>query len=342
MKHGAMLVLGLLLGFSVSWIRERRDPPSPSTVIAAGAAGETVVAAAQGRVEGHSEEIAIGASMDGVIQTLTVKEGQRVARGEILATLACDELGPAARALEAEREGAEQARIRLRRGSREEERAVARESVAGAWAMVEQARRQEERMRTLVAQGDVSRNEAELAKRDLEVAESSWKAAGYRERLTLAGPLPEELAKADAAIRGVEERLQAAIAQREKCVIHSPMQGTVTRIHLRQGEPFRILGPRAILSLADLSERRIRAEVDERYLTRLKLGQRVRMRAEGFAEPFGGKVVWMATVMGRKTARGTDPAEKADRDVLETVIAPDGAQVGLPVGLRVVAEFLGK
>jgi len=337
-----MLLFGLFLGLSVSWVWERRVATPPSIVIAAASAGETVIAAAQGRVEGQSEDIEIGASIDGVIQTLTVKEGQRVSRGEILATLACDELGPAVRALEAEREGAEQARIRLTRGSREEERAVARESVAGARAMVEQARRQDERMRTLLAQGDISRNEAEMAKRDLDVAESSWKAAVYRERLTLAGPLPEELAKADSAIRVLEERLQAAIAQRDKCVIHSPMHGTVTRIHLRQGEPFRILGPRSILTLADLSERRIRAEVDERDVTRLKLGQRVRMRAEGFAEPFGGKVVWLANVMGRKTARGTDPADKADRDVLETLIAPDGPQLSLPVGLRVVAEFLSK
>jgi len=44
--------------------------------------------------------------------------------------------------------------------------------------------------------------------------------------------------------------------------------------------------------------------------------------------------------MGRKTVISNDPAEKADRDILEVLIAPDQAAQRLPLGLRVVTEFL--
>jgi hypothetical protein len=58
-------------------------------------------------------------------------------------------------------------------------------------------------------------------------------------------------------------------------------------------------------------------------------------------EPFAGKVIWTSVVMGRKTVRGKDPAEKSDRDVLETLILPERTAARLPIGLRVVVEFLG-
>jgi hypothetical protein len=70
------------------------------------------------------------------------------------------------------------------------------------------------------------------------------------------------------------------------------------------------------------------------------VNQRVRIQVEGFREPFAGKVIWTSVVMGRKTARSTDPADKSDRDILETLIAPEPLAARLPLGLRVVVEFL--
>src|SRR5258705_5441925 len=44
--------------------------------------------------------------------------------------------------------------------------------------------------------------------------------------------------------------------------------------------------------------------------------------------------------MGRKSGVSGDPAEKADRDVLEVVIELDQPAKELPVGLRISAQFL--
>jgi hypothetical protein len=43
--------------------------------------------------------------------------------------------------------------------------------------------------------------------------------------------------------------------------------------------------------------------------------------------------------MGRKRIDSGDPSDKADRDVMETVIALD-EKPELPVGIRVIVKFL--
>ena len=340
MKSVAALALGILLGGSAVWVRGPRVNAAAPPTAAAARASSSVVAAAQGRVEGRTENIEVEASIEGVIRSLMVREGQRVAPGDIVAELACDNLESEVHALDAAHESARQARVRVVRGSRAEERAVAGQDALAAQAVVEQARRENERMQFLAAKDDVSRQSAEKAIRDLATAEAGLRSAVEKQKLVNAGPLPEEVLKADADVSAAEERLRAARAQREKCTVRAPIAGTITRVNMRVGEAFSTVTPRPIVTLADLSERRIRAEVDERDIPRVAAGQRVRVSAEGLREPFGGKVIWTSVVMGRKTARSTDPAERSDRDILETLIAPDRGAPRLPLGLRVVVEFL--
>lgn len=342
MKIAFALMFGMVLGGAAVWSSFPRPASTHTAVSAASPAPPSlaVVAAAQGRVEGRTENIEVEASADGVIRSLVVREGQRVAKDEIIGEIACDNLDSEVRALDASRESARQARVRLLRGSREEERRVADQEVVSAQAILDQARRENDRMQFLAAKDVAPRQSAENAKRDLATAEAALRAAHEKQKLVNAGPLPEEISKADADLLAAEERLRATIAQREKCVIRAPISGTITRLNMRAGQAFSTVMPHPIVTMADLSVQRIRAEVDERDLSRIKVNQRVRIQVEGFREPFAGKVIWTSVVMGRKTARSTDPADKSDRDILETLIAPEPLAARLPLGLRVVVEFL--
>ena len=343
MKIAFALVVGMILGGGAIWLNCRHTVADASLVaVAATPPALPVIAAAQGRVEGRSDNIEVEAAADGVIKTLLVREGQRVNEGEIIGQLDCSNLVSEVRAFEASRESAKQSKVRLLRGSREEERRVAEQDVVAAQAIVEQARKQNDRMQYLASKDDVSQQTADNAKRDLATAEATLRAALEKQKLVNSGPLPEEIAKADADIAAIDQKLRATEAQREKCVIRSPMTGTITRVGMRVGEAFSTVVPRPIVTMADLSGQRIRAEVDERDLSKIHVNQRVRVSAEGLREAFGGKVTWTAVVMGRRTARSTDPAEKSDRDILETIVIPDRNAPRLPIGLRVVVEFLPK
>jgi len=87
--------------------------------------------------------------------------------------------------------------------------------------------------------------------------------------------------------------------------------------------------------------RRVRAEVDERDVGRVHAGQRVRVTVDAFPDhPFSGTVGQIGSLMGRKTVRSGDPAEKADRDVLDVLVDIDQPDPGLVIGLRVTVSFL--
>jgi HlyD family secretion protein len=339
-KTAITLSIGVVLGSVTIWFADRRPMGTDQAVTAP--PPHQVLAAAQGRVEGRTENIEVEASIDGLLQSLLVIAGQKVAKDQVIGRIACENLDSEVRALEASYESARQARVRLLRGSRDEERSVAEQDVASAQAVLEQARRQNDRMQFLVAKDDVSRQTADGATRDLSMAEALLRSAMEKQKLANAGPLPEEVAKADADVAAAEERLHAAVAQRDKCVIRAPISGTITRLNMRAGETFSTVMPRPIATMADLSECRIRAEVDERDLPSVEINRRVRISSLGGREPFGGKVIWTSLIMGRRTARSTDPADRSDRDILETLIAPDRGVPNLPIGLRVTVEFLEK
>jgi multidrug resistance efflux pump len=123
--------------------------------------------------------------------------------------------------------------------------------------------------------------------------------------------------------------------------VKAPMTGTVLRVLLRPGESFSTISPKPLFTMADLSGRRIRAEVDERDVTKVRLGQKVLITSDALGkQSFDGVVARLATSMGRKKTLTGDPAEKADRDVLEVMVDLDTDGNELPVGLRVTVQFV--
>jgi hypothetical protein len=92
--------------------------------------------------------------------------------------------------------------------------------------------------------------------------------------------------------------------------------------------------------MADISVRRIRAEVDERDVSKVRVGQKVLITSDALQnQQLQGVVGQISDTMGRKKILSGDPSEKADRDVLEAMIDLNG-EIKLPVGMRVTVEFL--
>jgi HlyD family secretion protein len=95
--------------------------------------------------------------------------------------------------------------------------------------------------------------------------------------------------------------------------------------------------------VADASGRRVKAEIDERDVAKITIGQSAIINAEGLTgERLTGTVESVSAVMGKKSVFTEDPADKIDRDVLEaTVTLPPNANP-LPIGLRVTVQFLSR
>jgi HlyD family secretion protein len=340
-----LLILAAGIAVVVVWRRQAAiNSAAKENEAAAKLAKEPkLVLACPGRIEGSSETIYVNAGVDGVLTSVMVNEGQRLTANQVIATIDCRDIEAEITAARAAVESSRQSRVRLLRGSRDEERRMAAADVVAAEARLGQARTQYNRITQLVESGDAPREEWEKVRRDLDVAIANLRAAKDHKNLVDAPPLPEEIAKADAEIQLAEGRVKTASAKLAKCSIKSPIAGTVLRKYMKAGESVSVFNPQPIISLADVSSLRVRAEVDERDVGQLREGQKVLILIDALpGKQFKGRVAGIGDQMGRKKIRTGDPAEKSDRDVLEVMIDLDDLDKALVVGLRVNVRFLAE
>lgn len=324
---------------SLGFLRNARV--QASTTAKSAAAPPTVVFAALGRVEGLSDITQVGAAADGILKAVYVKEDQFVTKGTLLAKIGCDDLNAVFDTALADAEASKQSRIRLLRGARDEEKRIASKKTAAAQATFEEAKANLQRQQTLYQGGQIARAAYDQAVRDLGVAEAEFQAASRTEQLLAAPPLPEDTARADAQVSAAEDRVQEVRERIRKCSIFAPISGTVLRVYARPGESFSTVTPRPLFTIADASGRRVKAEVDERDLGKVTIGQPVSIEADGFeGKKFTGTVASISSVMGRKSILADDPSDKSDRDIVESVITLNDTGQVLPIGLRVTVQFL--
>src|ERR1700675_3935994 len=304
--------------------------------IGSDSAPAAVVFASPGRVEGASETTQIGAAADGVLKAVYVKEGQFVKRGTLLGEIGCDDLQASLQTAIAEADGARQARTRILRGARDEEKKIAMEKTAAARATFEEAKSRLEMQRALYQKEQVSRASYEQTLRDLGAADANHNAAVRTEQLLAAPPSQEDKARDDVEVLAARGRARTVQERIGKCSIISPIDGTVLRVYARRGESFSTVPPRPLFSLADTSSRHIKAEIDERDVDKVSLGQNVIIQADALdGKRLNGSAGRISAMMGRKSISTGDPSDKSDRDVLEAVIDLEGNPLSLPIGLRV-------
>lgn len=337
-----LAVAGLLVfALARNGFRKQSAVPGKSETKKETNARDEIVLACPGRVEGQSEVINVGAGADGVLTAVLVQEGQQVRAGQVIALIDCREIESQIDEARALAEKARQNRLRLLRGSRPEERRKAADETAVAEAQFKQAQLQHQRIAQLFKSAVVSKEELDQAARDLAVAEATLNATKNQQALVNAPPLPEELARADSEVGLAQEQARTAKARLDKCTVKAPLSGTILRTFLKAGESVSTVFPQPIVSLADTSQIRVRAEVDERDVGRVYVGQSVIVLADAYPEKrFAGKVSRVGAAMGRKKVRTGDPAEKSDRDVLEVLIDLEGTGEYLVVGLRTSVQFL--
>lgn len=317
-------------------------PITPPPAGKAPAAGSRAVLSAPGRIEGAGTAIELMPPLDGVIRAVLVSEGSTVRAGQVVARLECADLEADRRAAAGRTLEARAALARLLRGGRDDAHAEAQALAAAAEARANKAALDLERaIRLFDDDRIVPRAVVDEAERNAQVAKADLEAARQRVATARAEPLDQDRAVAEAAVRSANWLERAAAERVAKCSVVSPIDGVVLRRYLDPGARVVAWSPRPIVTVADLSSYRARIEVDERDVGLLRVGQRVEITADGFAgATLHGIVSQIGSEMGRKHVRSGDPAEKADRDVLEAIVTLPSPGVGLVVGLRVTAVVL--
>ena len=296
-------------------------------------------ASATGRVEPKDGEVRIATEVPGRIVEVSATTNDKVQAGDVLVTLDGGDL--------AQKLIAAQSEALVRVLERDEEKAT---GPALERRQAEDALNESERA---LFQAQQTFDSAYVASKRPGGDDNAVKPA--RDKLTEAtkkvradeAALAAVLAKPDLPLpTRVESSLLVArtdLAQVENAIdrtrVRAPLDGTILNVWARTGEMAAPSNDAALVLFGDISSMRVRAEVEERDVTKIRVGQRVVVRADGYPDKdFEGVVTQVAPALGspRITTRG--PRRPNDVEVLEVLIGLDGTPP-LLTGMRVDAFF---
>jgi HlyD family secretion protein len=291
----ALAVLVLAVAAIAGWLIGKPAPPAPGVI------------EASGRIEG--DQSAVGAKVAGKIVRMSVRESDRVERGQVIAQLASEQaaaqltnaehllhsareqVGEAqARSAAAERQ-LEAARVTVTVATRESRAQIA-EAEAGvgtAQARLRQAEADLDQAKAAheVADGAVeaARKQLVQAEEHLELARASQLAVGVRSKDVETAV--ERLREARAAVETARARIQSADAGRALAQANlsdtrvvAPFTGTILKKLVEVGE---VVAPGTpLVTLVDLSRLYAKVYVSETDMGRVKLRDAARVYTDAF------------------------------------------------------------
>lgn len=231
---------------------------------------------ATGYVEG--DYVLIAPVTTAQIDTLAVARGDRVSAGQLLVGLESRDAEIAVEQAGAALARAESQLANLREGRRPEEIRVIEANLASARAQADEARRTESRLARLVSTGAATRSQQEDAATALSIAEAN--AAAIEANLAVARlpARPQEIAAAEAGLRGAEADLARAEWLLDKRRLTAPAAGVIADVIRNPGE---VAGPAApVLSLLPDGAVKLRLYVAEAQVAQIAPGSRLRVHCD--------------------------------------------------------------
>lgn len=230
---------------------------------------------ASGRVR-TPQRVEVASQIGGRVLAVDVREGDRVAVGARLVQLDEAEWQAARQQAQATLVQSEVKRRQLG----ELGLPVAEQGLRQAEANLAQAERQFGRVRELVARGFYSPTQLDDAQRALEVARSQRETAALQ--VASSRPGGSDVRLAANAVEQARAGLALATARQGYARIDAPVAGTVLTRTVEPGDT--IQAGRVLLTLAPAGDTELVAQIDEKSLGLLRLGQPAQVSADAYPE----------------------------------------------------------
>ena len=274
------------------------------------------------------------------IVEVSVHEGDRVKRGQVVARIDTSRLQPQVAQAEAEAAALQNVAARLHNGSRPEEIAQAKANLRSAQADATNAAAQYQRLKLLSEQsggGAVSQQDMDNARAAQEVADARVEVNQKTLELTILGPRKEEIAEAEARLRGSEAQVEILRRELADAQLIAPVDAIVrTRIM----EPGEIASPqRPVLQLAITDPKWVRAYVSEPDLGKLQPGMEATISVDSFPDRrFDGWVGFISPV-AEFTPKAVQTPELRTSLVYEVRVFVKDPQNELRLGMPATVRF---
>jgi len=292
------------------------------------------LAVAPGLVEPKSGQIKIMAAAVAPITKILVHTNDKVLAGQLLVSLDDQE------ALAQVETSRDQVSMRKRQrndqaAGKAADRRKAEDAVADAETAVVDARKAFDEAAIAIYGGHGSTADLTKARTALTSAEdtlSQKRAALVKLEGQSGTPLPTEN---EGQLNVARSGLWSAEVGLEKLKIRAPIAGTVLQVNARLGELASPSSPDPLVVVGDLSALRVRAELDERDIGEVKVGQPVVVRADAFpGRDFHGTVASIAPIVQAGRINSPNSRNLTDFDVTQVqidLIDPGPLLVGMKV-----------
>jgi HlyD family secretion protein len=301
-----------------------------------------------------TNDVIVGPQIPGQLSKLLVKEGDTVAPNQLLAVIAPEELRTDTQFYSHNTAGAssqvQQAAAALRQ---EQKQTVDQIRQAEATLAAVEAQEREAEADAEKARLDLERNagllkEKVVTQQQYDQSRTSHDAAvahveslkkqvdAQRATVAVAHASIEQVAVRESQLRANEQQLAAANAQQQKADVrlgytelHAPIAGTVDVVAARAGEVINTGQP--VLTLINPDDLWVRADVEETYIDRVRIGDTLTVRLPSGVER-EGKVFYRAADASYATQRDVSRA-KRDIKTFEVRLRVDNADRRLAVGM---------
>lgn len=128
---------------------------------------------------------------------------------------------------------------------------------------------------------------------------------------------PVDIQLAQSEMDAAQASVVRAQAELDLAYVRSPRNSRIIKIHTWPGE---LIGNDGIVELGKTDQMYVKAEVYETDITRVRVGQKAIIKAQGVIEELKGTVDEIGWKISTKNALGTDPVADADARVVEVKI----------------------
>lgn len=280
------------------------------------------------------EEVDVVPKIPGRIASLDVREGERVAAGQVVGALTSDEIRAKVRQAEAAVAAAQAQLAKARAGARPEEIEAVRRQFEQAQSQLRFAEQSFGRVQNVYEEGVVSAQERDQARFKYEAARDQAAAAQAQLDIARQGARTEDVEAARAQAARAEAALAEARAYENETRLVSPVAGEVVERLVAPGEVVPAGFP--ILTVIDPAASYLILQVREDQLGAVRMGAVLQGVVPALGEashPFA--VTYVAAMADFATWRATNERGDFDLKTFEVRLRPAQPIEGLRPGMTV-------
>ncbi len=290
-----------------------------------------------------SNIVNVSTKVPGQLEELTVKEGDRVEAGQVIARIDSKALSIQVEQAQANLAAAQAKLASLQAGNRPQQVAQAQSSVEQARANLNKAHKDYERVATLYADGALPAQQRDAAHTALQVAQAQYDAATQGLSLAAEGASAQDLDYARATVDQAAAALKNARLQLDNSTIVAPSAGVVAQVPVDTGEMVQV--GQTVASITDPGASWVEANIEETDVGKVREGQSVDFTVDAYPHrKFRGEVMDIGAATGSQFAllpadNTTGNFTKVTQRITVKIKVVDSGQAVLKPGMSAVVDI---